>query len=692
MITSLICAAALGTETITIDGGCQRLPVLLKKISAQAKTELHCSAAFEDEVLFVKVKAQPVLKVMEGIAEVCHADWERVQGEQWLRRSGKRDAEDRKADEKLMVDVLRKQLADVIESPPKALTPEEEKAHFEEFERVMSRFSSLDTYAPDRGKLWKLIHKMSLAGRALDRLLAATDLSVFALSLPWQYKLYSTAPSALQTGLGAKAAATLDAFTKEKSYVIDRLLAMSPEEQGAARSRLGYSTEYLMPIAAPVNAYLRGTWVSADGFFLEAQFVDRDGYCLEMDGRLLDGWPDADLTDLSDLDQWGRSKLDISVTLKETGACICSSGQRPVKLAGSDRPLDHEPLGYLFDSPLTQLADGSNKNIVAALPDEIAERFAIKMAGGMSLRSLCEYLGRYLSFREDSGTLVMAPRKRWQAYAARAKRKPLQELVAAKPVSLDAVCTYVMAQNDCAGATQFEGVVLSLNQCNWVSFQSVEMLGNPSHSFRHKLKFYALLSGLQRTQLVTSGLLYRELSPTQRAAVENWLFGSNCQLSVREAKEDERRTLQVLAREPTITLLNGIPEDTLFKGSLTREMSAMAIAPNGRALMQSCTDLGRMLANQDGEDNPDPHFPAIAMSKLTPGYQSVISVQITYLPNVKDGFALRDMRCEPVEGAVWQSLPEAWLKVFSASADETRRISKIRQQQASPPKIPPPVR
>jgi hypothetical protein len=60
---------------VTLHPGCERLPIALAQISKQSGIELHCTAAFEDEVVYISVDHEPARKLIDEIAVVCRGEW-----------------------------------------------------------------------------------------------------------------------------------------------------------------------------------------------------------------------------------------------------------------------------------------------------------------------------------------------------------------------------------------------------------------------------------------------------------------------------------------------------------------------------------------------------------------------------------------------------------------------------------------
>src|SRR5215213_4224587 len=99
MFTALALIATLSApEKITLSTGCKRLPVILKQLSARTSTELRCTTAFEDEVIFLSIKERSLDDVLKRLAEVTHGDWEKSGAIYVLKRSSRQTAQDEKAE------------------------------------------------------------------------------------------------------------------------------------------------------------------------------------------------------------------------------------------------------------------------------------------------------------------------------------------------------------------------------------------------------------------------------------------------------------------------------------------------------------------------------------------------------------------------------------------------------------------
>jgi hypothetical protein len=686
MITALLLLATSQTAPITIRSGCERMPVLLAQVSKLANAELRCSPAFEDEVLFVSVKDKPLDLLMKQIAEVCHAEWRKEDGATRLYRSPARVAQDVKEDQTLNLSCIKASLESRIRGAKPAMTAEQETAHLKEMAK-MSEAAVAESNSPSmRNQLYDRLRNMGLAQAAINRLFASIDLSTFASQPPWEHRLYAIEPNRYQYPLGPKAAGVIAPFVKEENFLIGTINALDDEKRGISRSTYARNGDYFSPILEPASVFVEGRAYECDHLQLEAMFLDAEGYAIDSAGTNVSLWPDEDpAKSLPDIAKWGAKRLVFSDRTKATinAKAVDSPFGPPDPMAA--KPLEKDPLSFIFDEPLSQLSDEAAHGIVAALPDEIARSGAGMVTEEQTLRDLCQLLTRYESVRDEDGTLVITPRKRAQAYSLRAKRKPLQELVAigrSRPVTVDEAGGYALKQNDFAAVTYLEQMVVNYNQA---SSRSLEWLAG-SLAYREYAKLYASLSPAQRTRIVTEGLRYSELTSHQRDIVDFWTYSCDPHFAVSHNKIDRKRGYFVLDRIGSVCLPDGVPLDTLFTMKLKREKSALLVAPNGGRQIDSCTSIGYVLYQQErGEFGSDLGYKNIASCKLTPATETTYEFDIAYTPQITDGYTLHDAKIESAISVSWKDLPPEWLKPLTDTLEYYRKMNLPSRGHQSPP-------
>jgi hypothetical protein len=335
---------------------------------------------------------------------------------------------------------------------------------------------------------------------------------------------------------------------------------------------------------------------------------------------------------------------------------------------------------------------------VAALPDDLADSKV------NDLEQLCRHLAMVCQFRLERETLLIEPIRASQSFAHRAKRKPLEELIAKTKIgipSLADAATYAMAQNMGALYTDFEQTVLGWNGCSRYDFETLRAL--ESDYGRQRLRWYSQLSPAQCQALQGEGLRFADMSAFQRdclaASIYTGYLGGLFVEDPPEARERQLREFREngpvsrpLQREPSFVLPEGIPPDSFMKCKSKETFAAVVQAPTRTRKLWETGSLGYVLSQQEQGQwlNGDGGYPDVKASKYLPAKMSNYDFNLAMSHYVSDRFSLTDAQTMGRDYVSYEQLPPDWLKDLKATLDHYREARKILDRQKVPPPTPKP--
>lgn len=675
------------------------MPVLLQSLSKKTGVDFRCNAALEDEVLFVTVKDAPIRELMDEIAQVTHASWEKADGGFFLRRTPKQEAQDAKADIAVNAAQLRKGLAKAIASGRQgAWTPERAKANFERLAELNKKLGSAQLTPAIAMPLYEEQRGRGVGERGMNRVLAAIDLSIFADQLPWQRRSYVLSPNQFQWKLPTAATTTLKDFLSEEHALDAQIAGLDNAARRDAAQELGRYGLRLTPVGDSANVMVTTNMIGAQFMEIRVLFYDDAGGLIDLGSKLVDLSPEPDLTALDGLATWGKTV----VTMPDAAVgWMAAPGRRgpvsPDELALVSHPVLHDPLGIAFDQPLAGLAKASNLDIIAALPDDCLREM---LKESCTLADFCTRLGRWESFRMDKGRLLMSPLRRGSAYTLRARRKPLEGLfatVARHIPTLDDTSAYVLAQRDGAAVSGIEGVLFEWNRCTRMQYEAMMGVDSDVSGYRSRLKFYGLLSAHEKDQMADEGIPYRNLTAAEKALVTQWIYSGETNLFVildpaeQEAirRHGELGEMSIFDRDPVYMMPRGIPDDALVTLKVVQTRAAHVITPAGWRGIEECIELGYILYQQEKGEFLDPNmgYPNVANSKMAPAWQRQLNFTLQFSRQVSDRFSLADSTLVNSNYGPYSQLPPEWLKPLT---DTLERYKKYFREAPAQKESPPP--
>ena len=689
-------------NTVSYSCGATRVPVILKALSAQTGLDLRATPALEDEVLFISVKDAPVRDLTDEIAQVTHASWQANGGAYYLTRTAQQLARDENAETALNLGLLQKQLASDQElGHAPTWSAEEASAAIDKVVDMRNRQSKPQT-AAFYAEMNKAFTEGSVPNRAVARLFAATDPAIFADLRPWQFRLYTLRPTQFQFELSDAVGATLADFVQEERYVRSRLDGLNGDAMREMAQRIGTNAWYLGPIGGPIIPIVKARMPGLRGLNFEISFCDRAGRGVESGYRNITLDPEPDLSALTDISTWGKTKIELPAFVRQwSWGANGATKNRPDPAIVSE-PLTRDPLGFIFDGPLSTLVAAFHHDVVAALPDECAQEMIYQQG---NLAGFCRQLAHTETFAMDKGRLLIAPIRRATAYSLRARRAPLDGLVKLcrrQIPTLEDTAAYVLEQNETAAYSGLEFVVFSWNQCTNQQFEAMNSLTWAGQ--RSKLMFYGLLSADQKQRMSHGGVRFRELTSDEKRLVTHWLYNDDAQIQAQmsQAEQDQymaasRQGLwispSILDREPSFAMPDGVPGDALVKLNEATSRAAHIMSPDGNKAFWDCNTIGYIAAQQErGEwQNGMGGYPSIAASKMAPAWRRNLSFSLQYTPRLSEGFSLSDASMVDSNYVRCNELPADWWNPISKTLEEYRKMFRNmpaqQYQQASPPAL-----
>lgn len=698
----LLLAASLAQgqdSKLAFSCGATRVPVILDRLSKQTGIQLRCNAALDDEVLFISVRDIGLSDLMDEIKDVTHASWEKVDGGFLLRRTPQQEAQDAKADAAINLSLLRKGLAkDIEQGRKRAWTPEEAQANFARLAEIRKMLAVGQISREIADPLYDEQRNRGVGVRAAQRVFAAIDLSTFADQLPWQRRTYVASPNQFQWKLPAAATATLRDFLAEEREIDARLQGLEKEARESVGQELGRYGLRFVPVGDSAHVMATTQIVGTHFMDIRVVFYDDDGALIDFGSRFVDLSPEPDLSAVDGIASWGTAQ--VSMTALAVGWAAGEYPGAPLSpedLALVSHPMLHDPLGIVFDEPLTGLVKASNLDIVAALPDECAREM---IKGKCTLTDFCTRLGHWESFRMHDGRLLLTPIRRGIAYSVRARRKALEDLfaVCAQHIpTLDDTSAYVLAQRDGAAVSGLESVLLAWNRCTRTQYEAMMGVGSDVGGYRSRLKFYGLLSTHDKDRMANGGMAFRDLTPRERALVDTWLFsGDSTLFVVLDPAEQEayRKRMELVGppmfdRDPIYMMPGGVPEDSIVTLKIVQTRAAHVISPTGRRQIEDCIDLGYILSQQERGEWLDPTmgYPNVATSKMAPAWQRQINFVLQFERRLSDRFSLADATMVNSTYGPYGQLPSEWLKPLNDTLESYRKYFKSipAEKQSTPP-------
>ena len=687
---------------VTLMLGATRMPVVLEKLSKLSEVELNSSPALEDEVLFVSVKDAPLNELMNEIAQVTHCSWEKkTNGGFELIRPSRQASRDVADDRALNLALLRKALAsDEVRGRRKPWSPEEGGASLERMHEINGRLASGKEPPANREADYRTINELSVVNRAVDRLLAATDLSIFADQRPWEYRRYFPNANQFQFVLPDSAVATLGGFVTEEQYLQAKIGDIHGSDRFQVAQKFGSFGFYEQPVQPPILVLVKTRLIAPPQFDWEVLFCDGEGRLIESGHKIASVLPEPDLRTLVGIEQWGKVKVAFPRFVARLYTGVPGTNSQAEKFLVA-HPLEHDPLGAVFDDALTSLGAGLHQDIVAALPDECMQDVA---RSEVSLSDFCKGLGSWVTFRADNGRLLLTPIRRAEAFDLRAKRRPLEALLKACGNGLPTIedaATYVLAQNDNACYSPLESNVLGWNDAAPYVEPAIMPICGGLPSQRFQLKFYGLLSDAQKVRMTAGGVRYGELAPDQQDLVAHWVYATSDRFDARPTDAElnaeraagrtgERLQLPELAGEPTIGLAGGIPNNALIKLDVQKSHSLFLLGQQVGQKVWDCSSIGYVAARQEHGEWLDGlgGSPIVSRYKMEPAWQRHLAFSIQYSPHLSERFFMSDASLAETNAVSMEQLPAAWLSEVNETLNYYRKMFKnddARQQQTTPP-------
>ncbi|MEZ0324851.1 MAG: hypothetical protein ACAH95_03025 [Fimbriimonas sp.] len=652
---SFLLLAQAGADVVTLNAGATRVPALLQQIASLTGKQLKAAPQLEDEVLFLHLNARPVQEILDGIAEVCHAEWETKSDTLWLTKSAKRSNQDRLAESAQ----LAKEFSAVMEEEFRthediAWTEKDVQSRFDALEKLPAR------QLPDASESMR--HSMPKA-RLFRRIARSMDLKAL-LSLPQQESFsFSTSPTRTQRPLPAAAQGALRDFLREQELIMRRVAP--PVDPEAIRGQmLDYvAGSYHTQVQEPATALLTFERLSRDALFFVVNVFDRDGYRVGTYSRSFVLKPtEAQPFPYPHMAEWQSERLEPSREMKAAVAAYGSETEPFENYPGVEQPEKLEPIGFFVNSGLAKLASKAKTDVIARVPDNIIFTYYSQAPRVQTLGAFAnQVLSKDTRTTVKNNVLLIEPKLSEECYMSRAKRSSLGKLIRSGELpSLEAFAAYAVDQRE-QGHNLLCMIALSLNHLGRQATPLLQTLTESSG--RNQLRFYATLPKGQQPGTTT----FSQLTPLQRELITTYMLRQRG-FRGKWAPQDPVRGAKSALSEPTLVLPNGIPPDTLVSFNIHKRASVYISDKTGARSVMEAGEFGALLADLENGRAP----------RLTPGFldNPIAPAERTWfmfkfvVPEVNESeFTLKADQLTGPPVQTWKSLPAEHTKAIQTLYD-----------------------
>jgi hypothetical protein len=568
---------------------------------------LEASASVATEVLVIDVKDVSLKQLMDKVAFVCSAKWEK--GKEYIRldRPSEIEFQERQADVAITAKAIRREI-DKITAKVEKLKPFDEQG----VKDYITQQADLDQRVQTSvGKDSEVATKESMAhehtglsGRLSDRLIAGIDPIQVAKMRIYERVVYSTQPNPLQKAFLNPAKSAFALFLQDWRAWQDCFLGTE-----IPRDRMSDDVEKLFGSNhRPVKAILSCAWLfNTDILRIELSVAsDRnDRLCSETTYLRLEASapqrkpvPDGKTLTFSELArEW--SKNFESLRHKQDPIYASDKFREWAK-----QPERFDPLSLQPSEVVLALAKEKSKNLVANLTDRsILIGELARIPSDKTIDQYRDFLIDYcqMDLKDDDGWLIAQPSNPFRSRIERLNRSALGRLMTIYHrdgfARLETLADFVQANSPEA----LEASSLTANSMIWID--SHGSLNEPEF-----LRFYATLSPQQRQDLMNSKKLsISSLSVPQRALISGMCYANSTTHNEISVAERIGSPFESIFREPTEAFPQGIPlgGSVSFPDTIGEE-----IAVDIRSLLYTATpaiDLARNLFFvEHPEMSPDP--------------------------------------------------------------------------------------
>ncbi|HWA82905.1 MAG TPA: hypothetical protein VG820_05710 [Fimbriimonadaceae bacterium] len=667
------------------------VPRLVEQLSQVAHVPMMAPAAFQSDIVAVRVKDAPLKDLLDRIGDLTAGVWEmKPEGYVLVRSSEKLRAEEA-AELAYQVGMFQKQ----IDKQKKALA---NMQPWTEQEAKSVAFGLSDAQKVNQNgtfdsKAWQRIQDFDSkapGGRAIARVVANLQAKDLA-ALPTDYKIvFSDRPNRLQRPMPDSVMPALKNLVAEQNLWADVAGRIIGDQNGGMYSTAGWMKKafrgqvgkVLLTVAKSENG---GNFNAS----IELMVADQKGAVIVRGTQNLNTYG-FDEEFKMPTPQAGEKEIPPSPFDEAVRSVFLGPGDRKGTLPKAlidqlVNPEKVEPLSIMAGDLLVRMAGVQDTNMVACLPDDAFMTGFMAGQGKTTPSMLLKILGVYLNVHQGDGWVTMVSKMPVLARSERVDRAALGTYVRAVyakgHASLDDAAAYAVA----APGQMWDslGFVLSM---------MIAKNQETNYYDANMLRFYAKLEPFQRQTLEKGGALaLSSLQPALMELVNKMVFGENSNIQPTQDQssplneDDWDSFYNGLSREPTELFAQGLPANSELKLADTSSkvvMSPPTAGPNG--IMFGSQDMGPEEIAQALYAKERPGiFPWLDQQtpfderKFTYGTRRSLNFTFQFGKVATLAQALQDMSYDFTEPVTYDKLPSDFRKLV---AD---RLAEIRKEYAN---------
>lgn len=450
LLAAVICAAVLQQDplraTLSPEYRATRVPSMLRDLGEKAGINLEAEPRFTNEVLILRARAVTLRELMDRIADVCDAGWERTERGYLLKRPAYRQRELEALDRKLRADGIQKVLDAEAKTLAKWDTPEKRAgAWIEGYALARKKADQGDYEMLSNSSIYHPSHQFYL------KLMTAIGAQKMA-ALPIGARIAIASPANVaQLPLPSAYSAILEEF-KETAEAVPRLFENGGKEIPEPVAE--WLKPYFKPlrigktIMAMTNEHW-GTWgymgvYDPEGRMVASSVGLRVSHMFPAEpflpGRTLKPVP------------YGEAALELrSCYFDAAGNDEAVPMNKTMSRAGLERLLNperYDPLAYQDSDAFLGLAEQSDRMLIGRLPDELWRSRPLAAKGEtMKLEAVLSAAAQQgLVVKDKDGWLVLKLSNPAHFERTRLKRDSLGRFFrtswAARAMSFEDACRY----------------------------------------------------------------------------------------------------------------------------------------------------------------------------------------------------------------------------------------------------------
>ncbi|MGC4046899.1 MAG: hypothetical protein QM758_24150 [Armatimonas sp.] len=544
---------------------------LLNALSKQTHISLICAPEVREDVLLLHVNNIPLEKVMSRIAEAAGARWQKI-GNGWrLERPVSLAMAQHERDIQTRAAIIAPNLREILSPLQKPWN-----------EAVLRKAASQWKQITSTGHMYPEAEHLDPIYRAFLRCLSDISPEAIARIPVGSRVVFATAPTPMQQPLGKGALLAMDLLNKEQLVF------------GATLRQVGING---MPIDVPVMLwdYLEPYRITPTRALL---ILEREDHTVFRGKLILLGKKGEEAVEYNIIQIGALSftpARKIKPSTKLSPKIVYSAQTRVlsnIHFTLDDRrkpsaqalrllsmPEQYDPLSAIVSDSYLTLARVKKRNLIAALPDFLVERFD-EIKDQKTVDDVIngpKYYPAPMRIVDRDGWLVVMPPYPYEARQERINRamlgKIVRRIVQHGRCSIEDMTEYRTSSN-----------ILPFNEAGeqylW-AVSPADQLPQTSGSVGLTALYGSLTTSQKKALLAGKPLLYGRLTPRQRYFAEQAVFGVKYSFSPSNNPAGEKKQpLPPLPEEPTEGYPQGLPADGELNVSRKREKYFLFCAPD----------------------------------------------------------------------------------------------------------------